>query len=256
MKSICNKINISFFLILLIFLSFISGLFKEILSFLLVVAVHELGHVFISIILKWKIDKIKFSLCGGVILYKEVIDKPFKEEFLIAIFGFVFQILLQFIIIFLMKNNYITSDLYNMITKYNLSILLFNLLIIYPLDGFKLVNLFLSLFLSYKKTLIFTCFISLINIILLIVYFIIFDIKLEFSYVMILSFLLKNIIKLYKEIPYLFNKFLFERYAFPLENKKYIKINKIDDFKRQKKHIIIFKNKAYLEHKVLSKIFD
>ena len=79
---------------------------------------------------------------------------------------------------------------------YNQSIILFNILPIHPLDGSKIINLLLSTIIPYKKTLKINIFISIITILILFItnYY-------EFNYttVLILSILVDNIIKYYRD---------------------------------------------------------
>ena len=80
MKNIYKKIEISKSLIIIIFLSFLSGLFKDIITLFMIIIIHEIGHILVSRIFKWKIYKIKLNITGGYVVYDEEIDKPFKEE--------------------------------------------------------------------------------------------------------------------------------------------------------------------------------
>lgn len=258
MKSIYKKIEISYTLLFIIFLSFISGLFKDIIIFFMVIIIHEMGHIFTSKLFGWKIDKISIGVTGGYITYDEVIDKPFKEEFLIGISGFLFQLVIFMVSYVLYNNNLIDYKIYFLIKKYNISILIFNLMPIYPLDGSKLLNIVFNIFLPYKKSLKITNLISFLFIFLILLYFVNFNNKFELSYIMIFSFLIKKLINYIRDIPYLFNRFLFERYVNPIKVKKYIIIkgDNIDKFKRQRKHIFLLKNKECTEKTILSKRFD
>ena len=78
MKNIYNKIYIKKDLLILFFLAFISGLFKEVLTFFLIIVIHEMGHLSSSFIYKWNIKRISFGIEGGFITYEENIDKPFN----------------------------------------------------------------------------------------------------------------------------------------------------------------------------------
>lgn len=258
MKSIYKKVDISYLFLLVIFLSLISGLFRDIITLFLVIIIHEIGHIITSKVFKWKIKKISIGLCGGFITYDEVIDKPFIEEFLISISGFLMQFVFFLISYVLYENNIIDIKTFYLIKKYNLSVFLFNLFPIIPLDGSKIINLIFNLFLPYKLSLKFVNVISVIFILLVSCYFIFFNIKIEYSYIMILSFLIKTIINSIKDVPYLFNRFLFERYKCPLINGKYSFINgyKLNKLRRQKRHLFLINNKRYSEKKLLSKRFD
>ena len=103
MKNIYNKIYIKKDLLILFFLAFISGLFKEVLTFFLIIVIHEMGHLSSSFIYKWNIKRISFGIEGGFITYEENIDKPFKEELIIAISGILMQTVFYFICIILNK---------------------------------------------------------------------------------------------------------------------------------------------------------
>lgn len=240
------------------FLAFISGLFRDILIFFLIIFIHEIGHIISSLLYDWKIKKISFSICGGFITYEEKIDESFKEEFLIAVSGFLFQTLFYLISFFLYKKGLLDSGLIVLIQKYHYSIFIFNLLPIIPLDGSKIINVLLNEVFSFKKSLEITSEVSFITIVLIASYMLFSSVKVEFSYVMILLFLIKKIVSFYKDIPHLFNRFLFERYAYPNKYKKINIINgyRLDKLKRQKKHIFIINKKRYKEKEILSKIFD
>ncbi len=258
MKNIYKKINISSSLVLLFFLSFISGLFKDMIIFFTIIFVHELGHILLSLYYGWNIKEINFSLCGGYITYNEKIDKPFKEEFLISIAGVIAQTF--FIIIVLLINDFafINYKIMFMFKKYYISILFFNLLPIIPLDGSKIINVIFNMFFSYKKSLKLTNYLSFITIFIIIILFIFKDIKIECSYIMMLIFIINKIIKHYMDIPYLFNKFLFERYnsQFKFNKRCYIKGSNLNKMKRQNTHIFKINKKYYTEKRILNKKFD
>lgn len=228
------------------------------LIFFLVILIHELGHIITSLLYNWKIKKISFGICGGFILYDDKIDKPFKEEFLIAISGFLFQSLFYLFSYFLYKNNIIGAKQMFLIEKYHYSILFFNMLPILPLDGSKIINVLLNLFIPYKKSLLVSSFISFVSIVLVFISFFILNIKIEYSYIMIFFFLIKKIIIFYKDIPYLFNRFLFERYSNPIKSRKkrVIKGYHLDFLKRQITHEFLIGKKRYQEKEILSKVFD
>ena len=258
MKNICSRVKVSWFLILIIFLSFISGLFKDVLVLFLIIIVHEIGHVITSLMFGWKIKKIDITICGGFITYDEEIDKPFIEEFLISISGFLFQGILYFILSVLMKNAVIDDKLYFLFEKYNLSIFLFNIILIYPLDGSKVSLILFNVFLPYKKSLKLISITSFITLIFTIIYVLLHGIKLEYSYIMIISFIISKLINLVKDIPYLFNRLLFERYKKPIITNKrnYIKNGLLLNFKRQKKNYFLINNKYYDESYILKEKFD
>ncbi|MEG2620955.1 MAG: hypothetical protein RSA10_02540 [Bacilli bacterium] len=257
MKSIYKKVEISFFFVLLIFLSLISGLFKDIICFFLVIIIHEMGHVIISLILRWKIKSVKLGICGGYIVYDEIIDKPFFEEFLISISGIVFQIIFFVICTLLLSKELINDELYLIIKKYHYAILIFNLLPIIPLDGSKILSIILNKFVSYNKSLYISSFISGLFLLLSFIFCLCTN-QVQCSNFMILFFLIDSLIKYVSDIPYLYNKFILERYLYPKKFKrnKYVKNSNLKKMKRQTSNYFYDVNRYHSEREVLKKRFD
>lgn len=255
MKKYLSKIDVSPILYIVVFLSLISGLFKEIIVFILILIIHELGHITMSKIFKWKIDKISFNIYGGYITYDEEIDKPFVEELLITIAGFLSQIIFFIISYILFKLSIIDIKVMFLIKKYTMSIILFNLIPIIPLDGSKVLGVILNIFLPYKKTLQVLNYISLISLIIIFSFVIYYHVLIEVSYIIIFSFLIRNIIINFYEEKYLFNKFLLQRYMTLniFKKKNYINGLDINKMKRQKNNLFIVNDNVYSEKEVLFK---
>ena len=140
-KNIFKKIKIHSFTFILVFLSIIMGLFKNILILFIIITVHELGHYLVACYYKWKIKEITFYPYGGLIVFDEFLNKPLFEELVILLGGPFFQILNYFLVFFLFKNNFLLLNTWNLYYNYHYYLLFFNLLPIYPLDGFKLFNI-------------------------------------------------------------------------------------------------------------------
>ena len=258
MKSIYKKINISYTLLFLLFISLLSGLFKDIIVFVFIIVIHEIGHIISSFYYGWKIDNIRFSICGGYLTYNQELEKPFIEEFVIAISGFLAQLILFIFCAFLYKNNVINSRFAYLLTKYNVSVFIFNLLPIIPLDGSKVLDIILNNIFPYKKSLVILSVISLFTCIAIFFLLIYNNIKIEYSYIIMLMFLIKNIYKYYKNIPYMHFRFLLERYIKPLNTTKYKIIlgSNLSKMYKNKKHIFIINGKKVKESLILSKKFD
>ena len=92
MKNILNKIYIHPIFIITLFIFILIGEFRFITYFMLLILVHELGHLFISLLFKWNIDKIIILPFGGLTKYNEIINRPLIEEFLVAISGIILQL--------------------------------------------------------------------------------------------------------------------------------------------------------------------
>ena len=142
--------------------------------------------------------------------------------------------------------------MYNLYTMYHYSILIFNLLPLYPLDGFKILNLLLSKILPFKLSLYITISISFICIILLLFF------KLNYSYIMIISLFINNTYIYFKNVKYIYNKFILERYLYEFNYKKKVIINNINKMYKNKKHIFklgktLYNEKSYLNKRMLKK---
>lgn len=168
------------------------------------------------------------------------------KEIIILIMGPVFQVLAYFILLKIMP------DQIESIKLYHYSILIFNLLPVYPLDGGKLVNLFFSLKFSFKNSFYLEIFISYLMVFLLII---VNRENININLVIIVIFLLYKITKEYKQIELFYNKFLLERYINKYNFKHSIIINNINKFHRNKRHLLKTSNKYYLEEEILKKIY-
>ena len=242
MLIILKKIKIHLLFYFVVIISIATGYFKDIIILFLIIAIHELGHILASIYYKWNIEKIIILPFGGITIFKEYINRPLKEEFMITIMGPLFQILTMFFI----KN----SLYYN----YSLNILLFNLLPIIPLDGSKLMNIFLNKISSFKKSHLYTIYISYFTLFIAVTYILTSDTSLVS--IIIFLFLVFKIIEEYQKHHLIFNKFLLERYQIKFYFKKQKIIKNIYQMKKNYKHLFYKDNKYYTEKEILQKRFD
>ena len=196
MKNILNKIYFHPLFLLCTLVFILIGYFRFITYFMLIIIVHEFGHIFVSQLFRWNINKIIILPFGGLTKFNEIINRSLKEEFLIAVAGITFQM-----IFFVMTNDLIEYRYYSII---NYFILVFNLIPIYPLDGAKILNVLLNKVTSFKNSIIFTVLISYLFIMMLLIIFL----KINKLIIIILSFLIVEVNNLYKERKAIFNKFL------------------------------------------------
>lgn len=244
MRNILNKIYIHPLFLITLFIFISIGYFKFLIYFMLLISVHELGHILISLIFKWNIDKIIILPFGGLTKYNEKINRPLIEEFLIAISGIVFQI-----VFFILVKEIID---YNYFSAINYFIIIFNLIPIYPLDGSKILNIFFNVITTYKNSISLTIIISYIFIIILSLLF--FNINKLIAFVLI--FLMLEVNKLYKKRKELFNKFLLERYLNEFKFRKKKTINDVYKMKKDYRHLFYVDGKYLTENYFLKKMFD
>lgn len=238
---------------LIIAIGFIlTGYFPNLLVFTSIILIHELGHYTLAKLNKLKVEKIIIYPYGGLVKMNNLINTSINKELIVAISGILFQTIYYLIVIFLYKNNLIREYIFNLFTMYNKSILLFNILPIHPLDGSKILNLLLSKILPYNtvnKLNIVISIITLITIIYINYY------KFNYTTILIIGIIIDNIIKYYKQLKYLFNKFLLERYIYNITYNKTKKINKINNMYKEKYHIIKENNTYITEKQALSHKF-
>lgn len=158
--------------------------------------------------------------------------------------GPLFQFLAYFLLLFIFPKDAI------LIKNYHYGILLFNLLPIYPLDGGKLVNILLSINLSFKNSLSLTIIISYIIVGLMII---ISYPNIYLNLIIMILFLIYKIIKEQKQINFTYQKFILERYLYKYKFKNSIIINNPNKFHRNKRHLLKLDNKYYLESEYLEK---
>lgn len=244
MKNILNKLYFHPFFLIVLFIFTLIGKFKFILYFMMLIIVHEIGHISVALIFKWKIDKVIILPFGGLTKFNELINRPLIEEFFVSISGIIFQL-----IFFKVISSKVGYSYFSFI---NYFIIVFNMLPIYPLDGSKFLNVILNKITSFRKSLIIIVIFSYIMIIILALLF--FNInKLIIS---ILLFLLQSVNKLYKQKDLIFNKFLLERYLNKFNFKKEKIINNINNMKKDYRHIFFIDGKYLTETTFLTKYFD
>lgn len=162
---------------------------------------------------------------------------------MVLIAGPIFQL-----VFFMLVKNYISYSDYLIFRNYNYAILVFNMLPVYPLDGGRLLNLFLCKVIPYKYSLKISIYISfIISIILFIKYS-------SISFYLVLVFLVIKVIEEKNKISYYYNKFILERFLYNLKFKKIKIIKRYNSFYRDRYHIINVNGQKYNESEYLSKI--
>ena len=197
-------IKINFLTIYFLLILFLCGYLKVGLIIFLIVIFHELGHVFFIKLFKYKILDITIYPFGGMTKVSKDINTPVNKEILIAMGGIIFQLLL-FIIIYFLPLNIITKATFY---KYNLSIMIFNILPIIPLDGSIILNAFLNKFFSFKVSYHLYFLVS----ILCIFFYLLSNIWFSLNNYLIITLFVVKTYYTYKNYNYIFNKFLLERY--------------------------------------------
>ena len=231
----------------------LTGYYLDLIIYTSLILVHELGHYIVAKALNFNVIKIIIYPYGGLTKLDDLINKNINKELLISISGILFQLLFFFIIVILYKNNIIRLYTYNLYREYNKILILFNILPIYPLDGFKILKLLLEKFVPYKVTNILTLIISVISIIIILVFNVFCG---NYSFVMIIVILLNYIYIYFKNFSFLYNRFLFLLYLYKIRYNDTIIIKNKNYFYKNKSHIIKNNKKYEKEESFLNNLFD
>lgn len=171
------KIDLKIFLFLLLFL--ITSQLEMYLLLMVFACIHELSHLFAGIILGFKPREIKITPVGLQVSFEikcEEYNKKVRKgnilslkKALIASAGPAINFLIAFVLLTLGIFNKINLNniIYQNTIYANILIGLFNLIPIYPLDGGRILNEILHIFVGLKKSHKYTHIISKTVIILL-----------------------------------------------------------------------------------------
>ena len=230
----------------------ISGYYINLIAITSLLLIHELGHYTAAKLLKFKVLKIVIYPFGGITKIHDLINKDINEEILVATSGVIFQFIFYLIIVYLNHINIIRYYTLNIYTLYNNQIIFFNLMPIYPLDGSKIINLLLSKFFNYNLSNKLTIMISLIGMSLFILTS---SYNHNYSYIMVLSVLIIYNYKFIKQLKYIYNRFLLERYLYNISYPKIKIISNGNKMYKNNSHIIKVNNNYITEKKYLSKYY-
>ncbi|MBR1413839.1 MAG: hypothetical protein IJ574_04135 [Bacilli bacterium] len=253
MMNTLNKLKVNYVTYAMFLLALLSGYFKNISVIFSIIIIHEFGHVFFIKLFNYNIEKIEIFPFGGITRVNKPINSSINKELIIANGGILFQLLLGIVInVFLYNDTY----LYKIFNEYNKYIILFNLIPIIPLDGYKIFNLLLEKVLSYKKAYRVSQLISIICLII----FVIFNIKYKINNYVMISLLIYKVIDSFKLFPYYYNMFLLERhlYQFPYKeiiynNRKDLSLLKKEKYHFFKRNGLIYSEKTLLNNKFCNK---
>ena len=253
MKNIFTKFELHYSFLIMALGLVLTGHFSNLIIFTSLILIHELGHVIMASAFKYKINKIIIYPYGGLTKFDNTINSNIIKDLVVSISGIFFQYI-YFIIVYILYSNGIVRDyIYNLFFLYHKSMLFFNLLPIIPLDGFKILNLFLSKIFCFNSSNYLSVFISLFTIAI----FLIFDFyDSNYSLILVIGILMKNIYTVYYKITYIYNRFLLERYLYNFNYKKYKIIDNENKMYKDKSHLIIKNGKIITEKAFLNNFFD
>jgi stage IV sporulation protein FB len=196
---------------LVIALAVLTAHFIELTIFLFIIFIHELGHAVAASLFSWRIKQITLLPFGGVAEMDEHGNRPLLEEAIVILAGPLQHLWLIGVAFCFYELSWISELHYSTFLSFNLMVLLFNLLPIWPLDGGKLVFLLLSYTKSFPEAHRITLIISAVCITLF-ASFTLWLLPNNLNLWVILAFLLFSIYHEWKQHRYVFMRFLLERY--------------------------------------------
>ncbi len=185
--------------------------FVDLSILFLIVFIHELGHGAAAAFFSWRLRKITLLPFGGVAEMDEHGNRPLKEEAIVTIAGPVQHFWLMGAAFVFFQLQWISVYHFSLFVEYNLIVLIFNMLPIWPLDGGKLLFLFLSLNKSFPNALQTTLVVSFIGICIFSAVNLMTN-PLNLNAWVMVSFLLFSLHFEWKQKRYVFMRFLLERY--------------------------------------------
>ncbi|WP_018660996.1 M50 family metallopeptidase [Heyndrickxia acidiproducens] len=222
--------------------------FQELLILFAIVMVHEMGHATAAHFFSWRIRKIVILPFGGVAETDEHGNRPLKEELIVTIAGPFQHVWIGLCAYLLHQAQVLPPGLYGQIMEANLTVLLFNLIPVWPLDGGKIMNLAFSMYLPFLKAFRLTVYSSLAA---LLVFHCtaLWLTPANLSIWAVVLYLYVSLWKEWKQLYFVFMRFLLERYYGKGDPLRYLKTLQVEgnaylyevleNFKRGCKHPLI-----------------
>lgn len=164
------KIKIHYSLIFLLILSLFTGSIFKILGIIFSILLHEISHYMFLKLYKVDVKYLELSIIGGILDIEEV-NLSLYKKLIVNLAGVVANLLIIIIITFF------NIESLNYLITYNVVIIIFNLIPIIPLDGYRILNDVLSViyddnytFVLVKRIDLFCLFMMLLVLLILKIY--------------------------------------------------------------------------------------
>lgn len=163
MNKFCNfliKFEVSPFATIFLSLTLISNSYKLFFIYFFITFIHELGHVIVAMLLKFKIGTIKLLAIGFNAEIDGLDNSTSLKEFLVVIAGPLTYFISLPLLNYLYKIDFISYNAYIQALQVNKYNLFFNLLPLIPLDGGRILKIIIDSFLTSKKSMIISAVLS------------------------------------------------------------------------------------------------
>jgi len=187
-----------------------TGHFLEVLTLFIIVLIHEMGHVAMARELGWTVTEVQLLPFGGVATMEDAYATDPLDEIVVALAGPFLNVVMMAVSYLFWYTGIWTEEWAYFFLISNLTIALFNLLPIWPLDGGRIVQAILCWFMPYRQA----AMISLTGSTLLAGIMVgLSGWELKINVLVIGVYLLTVNIQAFLRFPYQFFRFLMEKYV-------------------------------------------
>jgi stage IV sporulation protein FB len=226
--------------------------FVELSLLLLIIFIHEMGHAGAASFFSWRIRKILLLPFGGVAEMDEHGNRSLFEESIVVAAGPLQHIWMAGLAFALYQAGVLPDYWHVRFHEFNLMVMLFNLLPVWPLDGGKLVFLLLSIRKPFPEAHVKTILVSW-GVLAFFALAILVAAPFTLNVLVILGFLAFTLHYEYRQRRYVFLRFLMERYYGNNGEFRLLKninvseeeevVSVLEKFQRGCKHQVIVKRK-------------
>lgn len=223
-------------------------MYKVWLFIFVLLSVHECMHIICATLLNYHTNKVIVYPIGLNAVIEHFEYRKSIYEIIITLSGLSVHIIMYFGLYFLYQINVISYVFMEYLNHINLSIFLFNLFPVYPLDGGRIIRNILEFMIPFKLAKTLSLFFSFLFVIL---FFII--VKNKESYLFMIVILLMQLVYYLYEYREDVHSFYLYRYLYDVKGK--IKIHSKKDIYKNKKNYIIEDDTLKSEKEYLGKYF-
>lgn len=241
----------SFYIVALGF--FLTGNYLNFVVFLSLVLVHESGHCVMAKLFHLEIKSITIYPFGGITRLDILYNLEIEKELMVSMAGVMLQFVFYLFICFLFQLHIIREYVYSLYSLYNNSIIFFNLLPIYPLDGGRILYLLFCLFFPYKVSDYLIIFFSVFFI------FVILGLHIyqnNYSNFMVYFLLGYYLFLFFQKRKVRYYRFLLERYLYSFSFSRIKIIHHYQMMYRNRKHYLFRDGNIYPEQKYITELFS
>jgi stage IV sporulation protein FB len=199
----------------MVVVALVFGFIGELLLMFAIVLLHEYGHCYMAKRMGWHVKAIRLLPFGGEVIADTTHLTNAREELLVAIAGPAVNAILILLILLLKCIFGFEGYWFEYFYQANMTILIFNLLPVMPLDGGKIVHALLFEWIPFAKLQHVSTHLSLICSVCICMFALtgINQSGIRFNLLLIGIFLLYSNLTMLRQLPFIFWRFLLHKWA-------------------------------------------